>query len=126
VETIVRGISPYVVDQKICEVIIRYPRLRWPIPDLNKLLRGKRIERVWRRGKYILFGFTQGTLILHLGMSGRLLLHSKPQQTQKHDHVDILFENGKYLRFTDPRRFGALLCTIEQQEKHTLLVKMVS
>jgi formamidopyrimidine-DNA glycosylase len=121
VETTLRGISPHVSGQKISNVIVRCKQLRWPIPNLKKYLLGQTIKRLWRRGKYILFEFEAGTLILHLGMSGRLRIFSKPMKAQKHDHVDIYFENNKFLRFTDPRRFGALLWTTDDPQTHGLL-----
>jgi formamidopyrimidine-DNA glycosylase len=123
VETTLRGIKPSIIDQKVTKVIVRHPRLRWPIPvDLNDQLAGRTLLKLSRRNKYLLFQFSNGTLILHLGMSGRLRVLDHPLPAQKHDHVDILFGNDKYLRFTDPRRFGALLWTSEDPALHPLLV----
>lgn len=121
VETTLRGVAPYITGQKIDDVVVRYPRLRWPIPNLKKILPGQTVERIERRGKYILFTLEAGTLILHLGMSGHLRIFSEWVPPEKHDHVDILFGNKEYLRFTDPRRFGALLWTTEDPQKHALL-----
>lgn len=122
VETTLRGIKPHLVGQKVINVTVRHPRLRWPIPsDIKNHLEGQTIRRLYRRGKYLLFEFKHGTMILHLGMSGRLCVLSKPTPAQKHDHVDIHFANHRYLRFTDPRRFGALLWTSEDPMTHPLL-----
>lgn len=124
VETTLRGIAPHIVGQRIVDIKVRCPQLRWPIPPLKKVLQNEILQRVWRRGKYLLFGFKNGTLILHLGMSGRLRILSEHVDAQKHDHVDIIFENNTYLRFTDPRRFGALLWTNEDPATHLLLAGM--
>jgi formamidopyrimidine-DNA glycosylase len=125
VETTVRGISPHMLKQTISSVIVRHPLLRWPIPaDIDSILRGKIIKTISRRGKYILFGFETGTLILHLGMSGRVRILDKPTSPEKHDHVDICLNNQSYLRLSDPRRFGALLWTASPAEIHPLLSKM--
>jgi formamidopyrimidine-DNA glycosylase len=125
VETTLRGIKPHVLRKRVIDVIIRHPRLRWPIPaDLKSHIEGKVVRNIKRRGKYLLLRFDTGTLIFHLGMSGRLCILSNPTMPQKHDHVDIAFANKKYLRFTDPRRFGALLFTSDDPEKHPLLASI--
>ncbi len=122
VETTLRGIKPHIIDQKIIDVIVRHPRLRWPVPvNLKKRLQGQKLSRLYRRGKYLLFEFDTGTLILHLGMSGRVRILPEFVPARKHDHIDISFDNGKILRFTDPRRFGALLWTAEDPLQHPLL-----
>lgn len=122
VETTLRGIKPYVLHQQITHIIVRHPTLRWPIPaHLDKKLQHQQILNLYRRAKYLVFSCANGSLILHLGMSGRLRVFTDKQPAQKHDHVDIHFANGACLRFTDPRRFGALLWTEEDPEKHTLL-----
>ncbi len=125
VETTCRGISPHILEQTIVKVIIRAPKLRWPIPKkISKLLPGKQPISIERRAKYILLHFDIGTLIIHLGMSGRLqtlFTHTAPG---KHDHVDIVFANGCCLRYTDPRRFGCMLWTEEPALEHDLLRKL--
>jgi len=88
---------------------VREPRLRWPVPaDLGTVLAGRRLANVGRRGKYLLLEFDAGTLIVHLGMSGRLRLFELPPPPARHDHVDIDF-GSLLLRYHDPRRFGAVL-----------------
>jgi formamidopyrimidine-DNA glycosylase len=122
VETARRGIMPYLKGKRVATVTVRDKRLRWPIPTaLVKELPGQRIESVTRRGKYLLFKTKAGTAILHLGMSGSLRMLPKDTPPQKHDHVDLVMETGHALRLRDPRRFGALLWTHDDPEKHKLL-----
>jgi len=122
VETTLRGIEPHIAHQTITNIVIRNPHLRWPVPtNLPRKARGKKLLQLTRRGKYILFHIDTGTIILHLGMSGRVRVLSKPEAPKKHDHIDICFSNNHYLRFTDPRRFGALLWTEENPDLHPLL-----
>lgn len=122
VETTLRGIQPFIENRIIQKVIIRRPCLRWPIPKTNlQQLIGYRINQLKRRGKYLLLSTDLGTIILHLGMSGRLQILNKPIKADKHDHIDIVFSNNYLLRFTDPRRFGALLWTDSNPQCHPLL-----
>jgi len=96
VETTRRGIEPHLLGQTISGATVRQPRLRWPVPDLARLLTGHRVQAIERRAKYLLIRFDHGALIIHLGMSGSLRV------------VDLLFA-GRCLRLHDPRRFGAIL-----------------
>lgn len=124
VETTRRGIEPHLVGQRVSRVIVRERRLRWPIPeDLDVCLSGQRIEAVERRAKYLLIKAQAGTLIAHLGMSGSLRLVDGELPVGKHEHVDILLESGMALRYTDPRRFGALLWS-EEPLSHVLLANL--
>lgn len=124
VETTRRGIAPHLLGQTIERVVVRDRRLRWPIPeDLDVLLSGQRIEAVERRAKYLLIRVQSGTLIAHLGMSGSLRLVPAELPAAKHEHVDILLGSGQALRYTDPRRFGALLWS-ELPLEHPLLASL--
>ena len=108
--------------QLIEAVVIRQPALRWPIPtQLAQILPGQRLHALTRRAKYILAHFDSGTLLLHLGMSGRLCLLPRDEAAGKHDHFDIRFTDGRVLRLRDPRRFGAVLWTEEDSARHVLL-----
>lgn len=121
VETTRRGIAPHLEGQRVSRVIVRDRRLRWPIPeDLDVRLSGQRITRVERRAKYLLIEAEVGTLVAHLGMSGSLRMVPADQPPAKHDHVDIVLESGMALRYTDPRRFGAMLWSTSPLE-HELL-----
>jgi formamidopyrimidine-DNA glycosylase len=74
-----------------------------------------------RRAKYLLFRTSQGTAILHLGMSGSLRVLAADTPAEKHDHVDFVFPEGLALRLRDPRRFGSLHFTRKNPLLHTLL-----
>jgi formamidopyrimidine-DNA glycosylase len=125
VETTLRGIQPHIQSQKIHNVIIRHHGLRWPIPaNLSTLLKGQIIQSLERRGKYILVRTLKGTVILHLGKSGRLRILKHDSPPDKHDHLDIIFYHKIILRLTDPRRFGACLWTEEDPMNHFLLKKL--
>ncbi|HEU4620034.1 MAG TPA: bifunctional DNA-formamidopyrimidine glycosylase/DNA-(apurinic or apyrimidinic site) lyase [Gammaproteobacteria bacterium] len=121
VETTRRGLEPLVVGRSIERVEVREPRLRWPVEKaLGSRLAGRLVTAVGRRGKYLLLTTDDGTLLVHLGMSGRLRYHSTPPPPDKHDHVDLLFAGGAVLRFRDPRRFGSLHFSAAP-ERHALL-----
>lgn len=122
VETTCRGISPHIVGQTVQSVLIRQPKLRWPIsPGIQRLLPGQRIDQVSRRGKYLLLQTAVGTVIIHLGMSGSLRIVGQSDAAEKHDHVDIVFSKNCILRLRDPRRFGAVLWTSKTAYSHKLL-----
>ena len=110
VETTRRGIAPHLEGRRVTRLIVRDRRLRWPIPeDLAIQIEGQLFERIDRRAKYLLMRIGGGTLIGHLGMSGSLRIVPAGTPAGKHDHVDIELDSGMVLRYTDPRRFGALL-----------------
>ncbi len=124
VEVTRRGIAPHVEGRTVSGVVMRRSGLRWPFPPgLPALLTGRRIEATGRRGKYLLIRFAHGTLIVHLGMSGHLRMLTPGVPPQKHDHFDL--ELGtQVMRFTDPRRFGAVLWHAQEDgdiEEHMLL-----
>ncbi|CAM3607876.1 bifunctional DNA-formamidopyrimidine glycosylase/DNA-(apurinic or apyrimidinic site) lyase [Parendozoicomonas haliclonae] len=125
VETTLRGIAPHTVGNKVIGVEVRQPRLRWPVnPDLPALLFEQPLLSITRRAKYLLLHFPNGTLIGHLGMSGSMRVLPAGTPAEKHDHVDIVFDNGQILRLTDPRRFGAMVWTDRPVEQHDLIRKL--
>lgn len=125
VETVCRSLISSILKQPIVTVIVRQFKLRHPIPkNLPKILRGKFVEKISRRGKYILLGTKTGTLIIHLGMSGNLQIKPQNHPIIKHDHVEIILNNNLALCYNDPRRFGAILWTNQDPLKHPLLKKL--
>ncbi|MBL3588201.1 MAG: bifunctional DNA-formamidopyrimidine glycosylase/DNA-(apurinic or apyrimidinic site) lyase [gamma proteobacterium endosymbiont of Lamellibrachia anaximandri] len=125
VETTRRGIEPRIKGAVVEQVIIRQAKLRWPIPDtLPHDLPRQCLQRVERRAKYLLLQFDQGTLILHLGMSGSLRVLERGSPPQTHDHFEITFDNNRILRLRDPRRFGAVLWTSAPAANHALLKEL--
>lgn len=116
VETTRLGLMP-LVGKKVKAVTIRHATLRWPIPPhLVDTLPGQTLRSLSRRAKYILAQFDSGTLLLHLGMSGRICLLDDAYPAEKHDHFDIEFADKQVLRLRDPRRFGAVLWLPQHQE----------
>ncbi len=110
VETTRAGLAPHLQDRLITGLTLRRPNLRWPIPpELKKILPGQRILAIRRRAKYLLLDTKPGSALLHLGMSGVLRVLPADTPLRAHDHVDIALDDGKLLRFNDPRRFGCLL-----------------
>ncbi len=123
VETIRRSVQA-ITEQTIQQVVVRQYQLRFAIPEnLPQLLQQARIQKISRRAKYLLFYTDKGTLIIHLGMSGRLRLYQSLPCVGKHDHVDIIADNVS-LRFTDPRRFGAVLWVKDNPLQHRLLASL--
>lgn len=122
VETTRRGIEPAVIGQMVVRLIVREPRLRWPVPaNLPQLVSGRRVAGLDRRAKYLLLTLPNGTLIVHLGMSGSLRVVAATTPVRPHDHIDIVLESGMCLRFNDPRRFGSFVWTSEEPQSHALL-----
>ena len=110
VETTRRELAPRLVGRRVDRVLVREPRLRWPIPsEVAERLEGRRITGVGRRAKYLLASTRDGTALIHLGMAGSLRIVASREPPGRHDHVDWRLEDGQCLRYRDPRRFGAML-----------------
>lgn len=132
VETVRRGLAPVMEGTRIAKADVNRPNLRWPFPyQMSERLTGAKIERLRRRSKYILADLDTGeSLLIHLGMSGRMLIsgakigqftHDHPP-AEKHDHVVFHMENGARVTFNDPRRFGAMdLLDTKTADSHKLL-----
>ncbi|NVO56862.1 bifunctional DNA-formamidopyrimidine glycosylase/DNA-(apurinic or apyrimidinic site) lyase [Rhodobacteraceae bacterium B1Z28] len=132
VETVRRGLSPAMEGVVIEKADVNRPDLRWPFPDrMAERLIGQRVDRLRRRSKYILADLSSGeTLLIHLGMSGRMTVSGDPlgqyarehPMAQKHDHVVFHMANGARITFNDPRRFGAMdLLPTVTADAHKLL-----
>ncbi|MDP3785735.1 MAG: bifunctional DNA-formamidopyrimidine glycosylase/DNA-(apurinic or apyrimidinic site) lyase, partial [Undibacterium sp.] len=121
------GVAPHVEGKRVTDVILRRAGLRWPFPNrLKEILSGQILLNTDRRGKYLLLHFANGTVIIHLGMSGNLRILPIGTPAQKHDHADIVL-GETLMRLTDPRRFGALLWHDNQAgtaQEHPLLQKL--
>ncbi len=122
VETTRSGITPYMEGRTIKRILVRNNRLRYEVPsEIIKKTRCKVIRRVLRRGKYLLFCMDHGAVMIHLGMSGSLRVLMRATPPGKHDHVDIVMEEGLCVRYTDPRRFGLILWVEGDVFEHSLL-----
>ncbi len=132
VETVKEGIAPAMAGKVIEKAEVNRPDLRWPFPDnMAARLNGKRVLGLRRRSKYILVDLDSGeTLLIHLGMSGRMLVsgvtigefHHPHPTPAKHDHVVFHMESGARITFNDARRFGAMdLMPTAAQEDHWLI-----
>ncbi len=122
VETTRRGVAPLLEGRRVRTVTVHDARLRRPVPaDLPALLEGKRLRTLSRRAKYLLFDFGDGSLIVHLGMSGSLRVVDARTPRLPHDHLEIDFGRGRCLRLRDPRRFGLALWTTGDPLQHALL-----
>ncbi len=135
VETVRRGLAPAMEGAVIAQADVNRPDLRWPFPvGMAERLKGKRVLGLRRRSKYILADLDSGeTLLVHLGMSGRMLISGDPlgqfvhdhPSPEKHDHVVLHMDNGARITFNDPRRFGAMdLLSTATAEAHPLLASI--
>jgi formamidopyrimidine-DNA glycosylase len=122
VETTRRGIEPHVAGRRIAALEVHEHRLRWPVArHIAAAVAGQRVHAVERRAKYLLLRLERGTLMLHLGMSGSLRVLERGTPRVAHDHVDLVLEGGKVVRFNDPRRFGSLTLIEGELEQEPLL-----
>ena len=124
VETVRRGLALKMNGRRIIRAELRRPDLRRPFPAaLAARLQGARIGEIGRRGKYLLIELdTDGLLLLHLGMSGRVTASNGDLPDAPHDHVVLTLDDGTVIRFNDARRFG-LLDYVERSDaaQHPLL-----
>jgi len=127
VETTGRGVELALRGAALLRVERRRPDLRGPIPTtLAKRLQGAKLLQVARRAKYLLLRFDNGeSLLVHLGMSGRLLVKVDDGVREKHDHVVLAFDNGQTLFFNDARRFGRVdIMRTNAEAQHPLLAEL--
>lgn len=125
VETTRRGLAPHLIGQRIRTAIVRNASMRVPVTrGLAERVRGATIRNVGRRGKYLLIDCGTGTLIVHLGMSGRLWLVASEAGIGVHDHFDLVLENGRVVRLRDPRRFGLVVWQDRDAPEHALLASI--
>jgi formamidopyrimidine-DNA glycosylase len=123
VETVCRGLSHLMVGRRLVRVDVRRKNLRIPFPSgLAQKLTGRRIEKIYRRAKYIIMNLDDGqAIIAHLGMSGRMTTANPGQSLDAHDHVIFETDDGTEVRLNDPRRFGLMtLATQNELDTHKL------
>ena len=132
VETVRRGLLPVMEGTRILRADVNRPDLRRPFPErMAERVSGTRVMSLRRRSKYLLADLSSGeTLLVHLGMSGRILIfddapgafRNRHSMHDKHDHVVFHMEDGARVTFNDPRRFGAMdLVATASVEQHRLL-----
>jgi formamidopyrimidine-DNA glycosylase len=125
VETVRRSLEMALPERSFVDIQVREPRLRFTVDEerLHELILKRKVTNLTRRAKYIIVHFTgDSCLILHLGMTGQLLILSAAQPLDKHDHVIFTLDNGLQLRFRDPRRFGAIAAVeAANLQEHALL-----
>ena len=128
VETVRLGLTDVFEGKRLVRVQAFRPDLRFPLPDrFARRLTGRRVERLSRRGKFLLIDLDDATtLIAHLGMSGRFRIYtSGPPELEKHDHVVFDIEGGASVRYNDPRRFGFMdLADTKKLSDHKMLAIM--
>jgi len=125
VESTRRSLEREVLGRTVAKVAVRDRRLRWPVPaSLPRKLAGGTIHAVRRRAKYLLIGVGDGTALVHLGMSGSLRLLDSPTTPRPHDHIDVVLDDGRCMRYRDPRRFGCWLWTDADPSHHRLLAHL--
>ena len=125
VETTRRRLEPELTGKQFARVVIRVPKLRFPVPrELITDLPGLTVRSVGRRGKYLLFYCDGRCLVIHLGMTGFLQLLSTVTPPGRHDHLDFVFTDGRILRFQDQRKFGTVLWIPGDPLAHPLLARI--
>ena len=134
VETVMRGLAPVMEGRVIARAEVNRPDLRWPFPEgMAQRLTGQKVLGLRRRSKYILADLGSGeTLLIHLGMSGRMLISGDPlgvlvhdhPAPAKHDHVVFHMQSGARITFNDPRRFGAMDLFPTAGGDHMLLARL--
>ena len=135
VETIMRGISPFLEGATIKRIKLNRADLRWPFPkNFTSRLKEAKVLNLKRRSKYILIDLNTGeTLLIHLGMSGKILVSDSKignyfyEYSKGSDHNHVIFElnDGTKLTYNDPRRFGAMdLAKTDDLNNHKFLEKL--
>ncbi|WWO96988.1 MAG: bifunctional DNA-formamidopyrimidine glycosylase/DNA-(apurinic or apyrimidinic site) lyase [Candidatus Dasytiphilus stammeri] len=107
VENICRSLEKYFVGKTIIFAKVRNNNLKFPISKEIFNIRNQKILSINRRSKYLIMKLNQGSIIIHLGMSGTLRIVSLKTSYYKHDHIDLVMNNKTILRYTDPRKFGS-------------------
>ena len=127
VETTRRGLEPLLCGRTLVRMAFHTPKLRYPLDRraMGRLLRGRTLVRVDRRAKYLIIATDgKGVLLCHLGMSGRFVVTTSPDRP-RHTHAEFFLDDGRVLRYIDPRRFGLLEAVKEEDlAAHPLLAHL--
>jgi formamidopyrimidine-DNA glycosylase len=117
VETVCRSLRPHLLGRTIEKIEVVEPRLRLPVDKKSlRSLIGLRVDAIERRAKYILLQLSnQRTWLFHLGMSGKLICTEARAARRKHDHIIVALDDGRELRYHDPRRFGLSMVSVRDQ-----------
>ena len=123
IETIRLSLCKIIIGKKFIQIKTYRPNLRIPFPKSFKEIVQSKIISITRRSKYLLISFaSQQTLIIHLGMSGRLFFTKNTTPLDKHDHIIFKLDKITELRLRDPRRFGLVtLCPTPDVPNHALI-----
>ena len=125
VESTRRDLARAILGRTVAAVVVRDRRLRWPVPaSLPCRLAGRTIRDIRRRAKYLLLEVGNGTVLVHLGMSGSLRLLDARTTPRPHDHIDVILDDDRCLRYHDPRRFGCWLWIDADPAHHRLLAHL--
>lgn len=109
VETTRRGLAPLVERRPVACIEVRQRQLRWAVAEEIEDLAGSAVRDLQRRAKWLIWRFDHGSLLWHLGMSGSFRAWTDAPAPRRHDHIDVTIQDGHTIRYTDPRRFGAVL-----------------
>jgi len=123
VEVICQGLAPHLQDQRIVSFATNHKKLRLPVPAKNMVawITGKKIADVSRRAKYIVITMeNSASLVIHLGMTGRLCLSQPDSPLAKHDHIRWQLDNRMEMRFNDTRRFGSVQVLAPDEDPDTI------
>ena len=127
VQTVVNGIKSKITKHKILRFKKYISKLRYPIQkNLSSKVESSTVTTVFRRAKYIIINLSNNrSLVIHLGMSGRIIIVKNNKKKFKHTHFSILFDKNLVFQFIDPRRFGYIFVTeTASLERHRFFVNL--
>jgi len=124
VETTRRGLEPLTEGRVIERITVRKKDLRWPVPEAIRQAEGQTVIAMQRRAKWLIWQLEAGHMLWHLGMSGSFRGWTDAPAAGAHDHVDVQMGQGHLIRYTDPRRFGALFWTTDDPLTHRHLIHL--
>jgi formamidopyrimidine-DNA glycosylase len=127
VEVVCRGLSSLILADTIDNILISCVKLRNNLDkNLPEIVKGRQIKSIVRKAKYILINLSDDiTLIVHLGMTGNLVVHDRPRLSHnKHEHVIFYLRSARELSYQDIRRFGLItFCKTSEIDNHHLFLR---